>query len=124
MTFNCEKREAKNRLMRIVISNLTKQYAALRSTFHSPTDASDSMESYCAVHEAETSRPNIEMILDEDRLEQALHRGFNLFEEYPVRWVIFKKASVSVVASKASTSLFVVGHHIALDGVNALLTSE
>ena len=73
------------------------------------------------MHEAETSPPNIELIFDENRLEQAIHRGFNLFEEFPVRWVILQDASLSAGVSKTSTSLFVVGHHIALDGVSALL---
>ena len=105
-----------------VISHLTKQYAALRSAFHPPEDTCDSPESYCAVHEAGTSPPSIEMVFDEIRLGQALHRGFNLSEESPVRWVIFQKASASVGALKTSTSLFVVGHHIALDGVSSLFT--
>ena len=73
------------------------------------------------MHDAEMSSPNIELILDESRLEQALHRGFNLFEEFPVRWVILQNTPFSGGVSKTSTSLFVVGHHIALDGVSTLL---
>lgn len=110
--------------MLTVISHLTKQYAALRSTFHPPTGACDSTESYVAVHEAETSPPSIEVIVDENGLEQVLHRGFNLFEEFPVRWVILQKILVSASASKTSTTLFVVGHHLALDGVSALFTLD
>ena len=111
---------ADNHVLNAIIGHLTKQHAAVRSTFHPPTGACDSLESYIAVHEAEKSPPNIEVIFDERSMEQAVHRGFNLFEEFPVRRVVLQNTPVSAGTSKTSVSLSVVGHHIALDGVSAL----
>ena len=72
------------------------------------------------MHEAVKSPPNIEVTFDEGSMEQAIHRGSNLFEEFPVRWVVLQNTPVAAGISKASMSLFVVGHHIALDGGSAL----
>ena len=82
------------------------------------------MRFFRVLHRSARSRdisPNIEVISDDKRLIQAIHRGFNLFEKFPIRWVILQNTPISAGASKTSTSLFVVGHHIALDGVSALL---
>ena len=101
-----------------VIRHLTKRHASLRSTFHPPTGADGSTDSYVAVHEADTSLPNIEFVFEEKRLKQTIRQSFNLSEEFPIRWVILQKDLNSANTSTFSTTLFVVGHHIAVDGVS------
>lgn len=98
----------------VVLSHLTRQHAALRSTFHTSLDSG---ESYAAIHDADTAMPAVEILSDDDDLDRALYQGFNLFQEYPVRWIISENASVS---AGVAFTLFVIGHHIAVDGVRNL----
>ena len=64
------------------------------------------------------------MIFDDNDLENVLHRGFNLSEEFPIRWVILRKTLDSIANPKISTTLFVIAHHITIDGVSNVLDFE
>jgi hypothetical protein len=59
---------------------------------------------------------DIQVVYDKERLHTALRDGFNLSISFPVRWVISVKTQITGGQLKHSYSLFLVGHHIAVDG--------
>ncbi|KAL2182237.1 non-ribosomal peptide synthetase [Thermothelomyces heterothallicus CBS 203.75] len=101
---------------------LTPRHAMLRSTFHvedSGAGADDFEKAYMAVHTAETAFPDIEMIDHSQTSGSNLtwRRGFDLSTQFPIRWVICTDTSPRGQGLPGPTcALYVVGHHIAVDG--------
>ncbi|KAI1120014.1 non-ribosomal peptide synthetase [Nemania abortiva] len=98
------------------IHNIGCQHPMLRTTFHLDSDSDDISRSYMAVHSSATSAQDVQVVYDSARLYSILRGDFNLSISFPIRWVIFAETRVVDGKLKHSYSLFLVGHHIAVDG--------
>lgn len=77
-----------------------------------------------AVHSPATSFQKFEIVQDPDRVSSALRESFDLSVEFPVRWVILQKFSTSNGLIKTHYDLYIVGHHIAVDGSSMSYLSQ
>ncbi|KAE8143523.1 hypothetical protein BDV38DRAFT_231552 [Aspergillus pseudotamarii] len=96
----------------------------LRTTFHLDHKSNDINQSYMAVHSPATSFQKFEIVQDPDRVSSALRRSFDLSVEFPVRWVILQKVSTSNGMLQTHYDLYIVGHHIAVDGSSMSYLSQ
>lgn len=73
----------------------------------------------------ESSVQEIEVVLDESKLQEALRRPFQLSHQSPVRWVVLIKVSLAGGVVQQSHTVFAAGHHIGVDGTSmSVLSSE
>jgi hypothetical protein len=100
---------------------LTQRHSILRSTFHENTSVHP--QPFIAETDPLSVCPIIETMvqptaaIDSAVVNNLLHRAVDLSAQYAVRWV--------VVISLNSIALYLVSHHIALDGTSmAILASE
>ncbi|KAL9117893.1 MAG: hypothetical protein Q9187_005564, partial [Circinaria calcarea] len=97
---------------------LTRQHGILRCTFN----ISDALP-HIQEHDPNTACPMIQIItkakddIGSQAIASALRHGFDLFHEYPARWLVVQQTSM--------TLLYLVAHHVALDGTSmSLLSTE
>lgn len=96
----------------------------LRTTFHVDSDTDDIAKSFMAVHD-ESSVQEVEIVMDDLKLHEALRRPFQLSSQFPLRWVIHMKVSSGGGVIQQSYTVFAAGHHIAVDGTSmSVLSSE
>lgn len=109
-----------------VINDLAQQHDMLRTTFHFDHASGDISQSYMAVHTTGSdSFQNFEIVQEQASLVAALRRSFNLSSQFPVRWVIMQKMSMdNHGALQIGYDLYVVGHHIAIDGASMSYLSQ
>ncbi|KAI1318605.1 non-ribosomal peptide synthetase [Xylariaceae sp. FL0255] len=98
------------------IHNISCQHPMLRTTFHVDPHSADISKSFMAVHNGAASVQDIQIAYDSARLHDLLRSGFDLSISFPVRWVISIKTQIEQGKIKHWYSIFLVGHHIAVDG--------
>ncbi|KAF8517297.1 amino acid adenylation domain protein [Hysterangium stoloniferum] len=94
------------------IGVLTQRHSILRSTFHEPNGVHK--RPFVAEHDPTTATPTLHIVrsasakkASEDLLRM-LRRGVDLSSEFAMRWY--------AVVAPTKTELYIVSHHIALDG--------
>ncbi|KAF9528634.1 amino acid adenylation domain protein [Crepidotus variabilis] len=94
------------------INTLTRRHALLRSTFHEADDKHD--RPFIAEWDPNSAMPVLEIVTKpktpqaEAKVQSILRTAVDLSSTFAVRWVVVLKG--------AETELFLVSHHIALDG--------
>lgn len=96
----------------------------LRTTFHLDHASGDINQSYMAVHSPARSFQKFEIIQDQDGVLSALRQSFDLSTQFPVRWVILQKLSTNNGVLRTHHDLYIVGHHIAVDGSSMSYLSQ
>ncbi|GAB1200511.1 hypothetical protein APSETT444_009884 [Aspergillus pseudonomiae] len=84
----------------------------------------DINQSYMAVHSPVGSFQKFEIVQDPDCVSSTLRRSFDLSTEFPVRWVILQKMSAENGILRTHYDLYIVGHHIAVDGSSMSYLSQ
>ncbi|KAB8255140.1 hypothetical protein BDV32DRAFT_154554 [Aspergillus pseudonomiae] len=107
-----------------VIHALGQQHEMLRTTFHLDHRSDDINQSYMAVHSPVGSFQKFEIVQDPDCVSSTLRRSFDLSTEFPVRWVILQKMSAENGILRTHYDLYIVGHHIAVDGSSMSYLSQ
>ena len=101
----------------VVINKLTRRHVVLRSTFtiiHGKPQVQE--------HTVDAVNPEIqvvyheESVVSEHAMKQILRRPFNLHHELPAKWVVLHDAQAFRV--------YIVGHHIIVDGQSMSLISR
>ncbi|KAJ2978579.1 hypothetical protein NQ176_g3735 [Zarea fungicola] len=78
--------------------------------------AQQTSQSYMAVHDPESCFQNIEVVVDNKRLQEALRRSIDLSSDFPIRWVVHQNLTVIKGNPESAFTVYAVGHHIAVDG--------